>query len=113
MLIKDFIVNALEYKYLGKTIYNWNKSISFVVEVITVEDGGVDPQWEIRFRNKRDNRECFSITLPDQELPEIVEVPDENNDDDPTCGSMLSRCDQCNEVAWDGYICHSCGAKNI
>ena len=25
----------------------------------------------------------------------------------------LSNCDNCNEEAWDGYICHNCGAKNI
>ena len=25
----------------------------------------------------------------------------------------LHTCDQCGESAWDGYICHSCGVKNI
>lgn len=25
----------------------------------------------------------------------------------------LNRCEECNEYAWDGRICHSCGAKNI
>jgi hypothetical protein len=25
----------------------------------------------------------------------------------------LERCEQCDEPAWDGYICHACGAKNI
>lgn len=25
----------------------------------------------------------------------------------------LEECEQCGETAWDGYICHSCGAKNI
>jgi hypothetical protein len=25
----------------------------------------------------------------------------------------LKYCEQCNEQAWDGRICHSCGSKNI
>jgi hypothetical protein len=25
----------------------------------------------------------------------------------------LDRCPQCGEYAWDGYICHNCGMKNI
>lgn len=25
----------------------------------------------------------------------------------------LENCEQCDERAWDGYICHSCGAKNV
>lgn len=25
----------------------------------------------------------------------------------------FSRCENCDELAWDGRICHACGAKNI
>lgn len=25
----------------------------------------------------------------------------------------LDECEQCGESAWDGYICHNCGLKNI
>ena len=25
----------------------------------------------------------------------------------------LTGCEQCGEIAWDGRICHACGAKNI
>lgn len=25
----------------------------------------------------------------------------------------LATCPQCNEKAWDGRICHACGAKDI
>lgn len=25
----------------------------------------------------------------------------------------MSRCEQCDELAWDGRICHACGAKDI
>ena len=25
----------------------------------------------------------------------------------------LIRCEQCDEIAWDGYICHACGMKDI
>ena len=33
--------------------------------------------------------------------PEVVDLSD------------LSRCPNCDERAWDGRICHLCGAKNI
>jgi len=29
------------------------------------------------------------------------------------CGEDLDKCQQCDELAWDGYICHVCGVKNI
>ena len=38
---------------------------------------------------------------------------EEKEDDDPTCGGMLSDCEQCGEIAWDGRICHSCVIKEI
>ncbi len=44
-------------------------------------------------------------------VPEVSE--EEKNDDDPTCGGMLSNCEQCGETAWDGRICHACGLKEI
>lgn len=25
----------------------------------------------------------------------------------------MSKCEQCNELAWDGRICHACGMKKI
>ncbi len=34
-------------------------------------------------------------------------------DDDHEEDEDLSSCEQCGENAWDGYICHFCGAKNI
>ncbi len=34
--------------------------------------------------------------------------------DPPELGEFsLDKCEQCGEPAWDGRICHSCGAKNI
>ena len=39
---------------------------------------------------------------------ELVETEDEEDED---CG--LDPCPQCDEKAWDGYICHACGVKNI
>jgi hypothetical protein len=38
--------------------------------------------------------------------PEEVEEVEEDNPD-------LSRCPNCDGKAWDGRICHICGAKNI
>lgn len=33
---------------------------------------------------------------------------------EPELGELdLDSCEQCGENAWDGRICHSCGAKNI
>ena len=40
--------------------------------------------------------------------PEEIE-----EEEDPTCGGMLSECEQCGETAWDGRICHACGMKEI
>ncbi len=49
MKLGDFLKTALEEKFLGKRIKNWNNTNSFIVDHIEVMDGGVDPQWEIRF----------------------------------------------------------------
>lgn len=40
----------------------------------------------------------------------------EENDiieDENSLNEFLSTCEQCGENAWDGYICHNCGLKNI
>lgn len=37
---------------------------------------------------------------------QVAEDEEEDNMD-------LESCPQCGEEAWDGYICHSCGAKDI
>ena len=36
--------------------------------------------------------------------------PEEEKEEDEI---TLNKCENCGEQAWDGYICHSCGAKNI
>jgi len=41
---------------------------------------------------------------------EVTPEPEEENEEDEL---DLSSCEQCGERAWDGYICHLCGAKNI
>lgn len=38
-------------------------------------------------------------------------IKDEEPEEDEDLG--LETCEQCGEEAWDGYICHSCGAKRI
>lgn len=40
-----------------------------------------------------------------------LKPPEETEEFDEDFG--LEKCPQCNEPAWDGYICHSCGMKNI
>ena len=142
MTIGDFVRDALAREYIGETIYSWDKSTKFVVYAITVEDGGVDPQWQITFYSKQaiemnaesaawhrannptggnlapkelDDRwrrgwvEHVAVTLVDHKLPEIIETPEEEEEDNPD----LSKCEQCGEKAWDGYICHACGMKEI
>ena len=42
-------------------------------------------------------------------IPKIEEDPDGENEED----LGLASCEQCGEKAWDGYICHSCGVKEI
>lgn len=42
-----------------------------------------------------------------ESFEDIVDGEDDGIEND------LDTCDQCGEEAWDGYICHSCGAKNI
>jgi hypothetical protein len=37
---------------------------------------------------------------------EILDENEKENED-------LSKCEQCGEKAWDGYICHYCGLKII
>lgn len=110
MVIKEFIRKALEQEYLGETIYNWNKSTTFVVDRITVEDGGVDPQWEITLHSKSGVTESFTMTLANDNMPEIVETSEEEEIEEDL---GLDSCEQCGEDAWDGYICHACGMKNI
>lgn len=41
-------------------------------------------------------------------------VPPHNKPPEPELGELdLDSCEQCGENAWDGRICHSCGAKDI
>lgn len=139
MLAKEFFRRALEREYLGHTIFNWNNTEKFVVHQITVEDGGVDPQWEISLRSKefceaQEERIAwikqhgtynlppemearlqksyagnFYFTTADATMPEVTDTPELVGENPPD----LDKCPQCDERAWDGYICHSCGAKNI
>jgi len=52
MILKDFIRAALEREYLGTHVYNRERTATFLVHKITVEDGGVDPQWEFNLCSK-------------------------------------------------------------
>ncbi len=36
-----------------------------------------------------------------------------NEDDNGLEQDDLEECPQCEEMAWDGRICHVCGLKNI
>lgn len=56
-------------------------------------------------------KECFKIEHHDErnEIKPVV-VQEEEEEEDL---SWLEICEQCDEQAWDGRICHNCGAKNI
>jgi hypothetical protein len=141
MTVGDFLKEALERKYVGKSIKKPYQDGTFVVAHVEVRDGGVDPQWEISLfseLNRQMNEESRAwqlannpkggvlapkeledrwrvgwaesqhFTLADQVLPEIVEVEEEEEED-----MELDSCESCGESAWDGYICHACGSKDI
>jgi hypothetical protein len=141
MILKDFIREALERKYLGELIYNSQNSTTFEVYKITVEDGGVDPQWEIGLCSKlceqvrheqREWQQKYNPTggnLPPnnenwrrgnveyfymtQATDKMPDIVAPDEDDEEEDNPDLSSCEQCGEKAWDGRICHSCGMKYI
>lgn len=108
MTAGEYIKIKLEHDFIGKKIKNWNNTCEFVVTSIKVEDGGPDPQWEMNLHGKNTN-ETFSISFCHDKMPEIVKIVEEEDLDNMD----LHPCPQCGEEAWDDYICHSCGAKNI
>lgn len=141
MTIGEYLKSQLEETFLGKQIKNWNGEFTFTVAHITVENGGVDPQWEISLNSdlykqmmdesrewqkannplggnlapkelqERWNKgfvETFTMCFCDDAMPVIVERECEEEPD-----IDLPRCAECGEHAWDGYICHACGSKNI
>jgi hypothetical protein len=172
MTVGDFLKEALERKYVGKSIKKPYEDGTFVVAHVEVRDGGVDPQWEIGLYselNRQMNEESRAwqlannpkggvlapkeledrwrvgwaeaqyFTLVDQVLPEVSEptlsgltfggsmicVSGSYAITNPTNAKItldeaeheeeldLANCEQCDEPAWDGYICHACGMKNI
>jgi len=145
MKLSEFVKTELEQVYLGKRIKNWIGSTTFIVEQISVVDGGVDPQWEISLHSKlcnemrSESKEWYAKNSPDgrtptphdlyehwckgymesytmnycnDNMPEIVEDSD-NESEEIENGWGLASCEQCGEKAWDGYICHACGMKEI
>lgn len=73
MLLKDFFKRALEDKYLGKTILGYDEETRFVVKEVSVEDGGVDPQWQITLNgDSLNNREHYCLSFAEDEIPEIL-----------------------------------------
>ena len=53
--------------------------------------------------------------FPPPPAPELCKhnVPVDDICDECAKEMGLSRCEQCDEIAWDGRICHSCGMKEI
>lgn len=143
MILKDFIREALERKYLGKTVYNWDKSCTFTVHKITVEDGGVDPQWEFSLYSKlceemidesrgwQKKNNPLGGNLAPKELEdkwrkgwmesfymttannEMPQIVEPDDENEEYDNPDFSSCEQCGEKAWDGRICHVCGMKDI
>jgi hypothetical protein len=62
-----------------------------------------------------DNIDYVHIVIMSEKVLEFIldlgkpkkEEPEEEDDID------LDLCEQCNKMAWDGYICHVCGMKHI
>lgn len=95
----DFIkyrgrIGIVEF-FAGMFICSWGDQTDDELSYMTTNDMEV-------IGNMSQNPE-LSVQLTSQ--PEIKEEEEENED--------LARCEQCNEHAWDGYICHACGMKII
>jgi hypothetical protein len=41
----------------------------------------------------------------------IITPEEKEKEEEDDLELELKNCDQCGENAWDGYICHNCGAK--
>jgi ribosomal protein L32 len=52
---------------------------------------------------------CPYVPLQTTSAIKNEEEEEEEEEDNPD----LNRCPNCDEKAWDGRICHICGAKNI
>lgn len=52
---------------------------------------------------------------PKEIVDMIVEIIENNQNivESDTFSTELSKCPLCEEIAFDGYICHSCGHKKI
>ena len=53
--------------------------------------------------------------FPPPPVPELCKhnIPVDDICDECSKEMGLRRCEQCNEIAWDGRICHACGMINI
>lgn len=65
------------------------------------------PDDTVMFMELVDAKTGIPYTSPNLREPEEDEEDEEEEELD------LDSCPECGEDAWDGYICHICGAKNI
>lgn len=88
--------------------YTWQEMVETSKRIaIEIKAGkypeGTDPMdWRIY-----GDMAVYCPYVPLQTTPEMFD--DEEEEDNPD----LSRCPNCDEKAWDGRICHICGAKDI
>ena len=60
-----------------------------------------------RGQNSLEELKKTLITLDKSSEPSIEKTEEELRE------AGFENCEQCDELAWDGRICHACGAKNI
>lgn len=85
--------------------FNGKQLSGFLLEII----GSNRPFIQTCGSNSPRQLEIIGNIFDNKELLEannLVEIKEKSDLD-------LDKCSQCNEEAWDGYICHNCGLKNI
>lgn len=91
--------------FAGRFQVDWNDQTDDALSTMTIDkmeiighvnDGNPRPE------SKHECAGCNNI------IPLNKEYCADCSDD-----SDMSVCEQCDERAWDGYICHACGMKNI
>lgn len=57
--------------------------------------------------------DSFILLLNHFQKQKELSEPAETFEDEDSDDEYLDRCEECNEYAWDGRICHACGMKEI
>lgn len=85
----------------------------YVTECFKIENHDTREDLDKWVKNLKDEGKVADIKVVDYNEANLLIQPIETPEKIDLEELGLKSCEQCNEQAWDGYICHSCGAKNI